>query len=238
MTRKISWCIRSASIKKGNVRQQGNVHCTMLHGHGGGMDYRKARGGYPRPVGRSVWSARAQAIITRRRKSGIKRQLYVRSVLRDTFGGTSGACFGVGWLVGSAKPPPRDPPAAPLFARSSCQTPTQTKNMATPLRVLLALACLCGAADAFVVSSQASSKFMAATTSPTAAAVSSLPRVPTVLLSESEAVNPLAWAVCAGGSAGIVFAAYCTSTGSPPTGLAVASATILFMVLAASTLDE
>ena len=79
---------------------------------------------------------------------------------------------------------------------------------------------------------------MAATTSPTAAAVSSLPRVPTVLLSESEAVNPLAWAVCAGGSAGIVFAAYCTSTGSPPTGLAVASATILFMVLAASTLDE
>jgi hypothetical protein len=70
---------------------------------------------YPRPVGRSVWSARAQAIITRRRKSGIKRQLYVRSVLRDTFGGTSGACFGVGWLVPPA--PPRDPPPRPRASR-------------------------------------------------------------------------------------------------------------------------
>ena len=51
-------------------------------------------------------------------------------------------------------------------------------------------------------------------------------------------VSPAQGAAIAGGTLSIVGAAYCTSTGSPPTGLAVATVGLLFMYLAAGFLES
>ena len=108
------------------------------------------------------------------------------------------------------------------------------------LRTLFALACLCSAAHAFVAAPPAALalRSSAAVHSSPIVSASTPSRSTDLVLSETKTASPIAWAVCAGGSAGIVFAAFCTSTGSPPTGLAVAGVTILLMVLGASTFEE
>jgi len=50
-------------------------------------------------------------------------------------------------------------------------------------------------------------------------------------------VSPAAAVVIGGGSLGIVGAAFCTSTGSPPTGLAIAVGSILFMAIGSRLLE-
>jgi ketopantoate reductase len=60
----------------------------------------------------------------------------------------------------------------------------------------------------------------------------------TAALGKVEAeVSPLAAIFAGGGALGIAFAAYCTSSGDPPTGLAVAAAAILFMAAGGAFLD-
>ena len=55
---------------------------------------------------------------------------------------------------------------------------------------------------------------------------------------EPATVTPAALATIGGGALGIFGAAYCTSTGSPPTGLAVGIATILLVSLGAGYLEQ
>lgn len=54
----------------------------------------------------------------------------------------------------------------------------------------------------------------------------------------SKPVNPLAAFFAAGGALGIGFAAYCTSMGSPPDGLAVGIASVLFMSAGAALIES
>ena len=86
------------------------------------------------------------------------------------------------------------------------------------------LLALCGAADAYVLGAAtprgALTTFRGAIATPQVAAPT--PRTPAVLLQESNSLNPIALGTVGVGSLGIFFAAYCTSTGSPPTGLLVA----------------
>ena len=51
-------------------------------------------------------------------------------------------------------------------------------------------------------------------------------------------ISPTQGIVIAGGTLGIVGAAFCTSTGSPPTGLAVATLGLLFMYLGAGFIES
>ena len=51
-------------------------------------------------------------------------------------------------------------------------------------------------------------------------------------------INPLEAAFAGGGALGVVFAAYCTSTGSPPTGLTIAVISCIFMAAGASIIEE
>jgi hypothetical protein len=61
-----------------------------------------------------------------------------------------------------------------------------------------------------------------------------------IVLNDQDAisVSPLQGLVIAGGTAGILGAAFCTSTGSPPNGLAVATAAILLMFLGANVVES
>ena len=64
-------------------------------------------------------------------------------------------------------------------------------------------------------------------------------RAPIVQLAAGEPnLTPASIVVSAGGAIGIFGAAYCTSTGSPPTGLAVGVASVLFMALGAQFFVE
>ena len=60
---------------------------------------------------------------------------------------------------------------------------------------------------------------------------------PSIMMKEVE-VKPLDALFAGGGALGVVFAAYCTSTGSPPTGLAVGIFSCLFMAAGATLLEE
>ena len=92
------------------------------------------------------------------------------------------------------------------------------------MRLLAALACieLC---CAFVL------------TTPVSMSLAAASRASAVALKEESSVSPIQGVVLAGGALGIVGAAFCTSTGSPPTGLAVATTALLFMFVGANLLE-
>ena len=94
----------------------------------------------------------------------------------------------------------------------------------------LFLLALCGAADAYTLGAAtprgALTTFRGAIATPQV--VAPTPRVPAVLLQE-KSLNPIALGTVGVGSLGIFFAAYCTSTGSPPTGLLVAVISLALM---------
>lgn len=83
---------------------------------------------------------------------------------------------------------------------------------------------ICAACNAFMIPAMP----------PTSSALAT--RAGAVVCAEKE-VSPIQGAVVAGGTLGIVFAAYCTSTGSPPTGLAVGIAALLFMYFGAGLIE-
>ena len=56
--------------------------------------------------------------------------------------------------------------------------------------------------------------------------------------SKELSINPLEAAFAGGGALGVVFAAYCTSTGSPPTGLTIAVISCIFMAAGANIIEE
>lgn len=66
-----------------------------------------------------------------------------------------------------------------------------------------------------------------------------LPRTPAapLMMAEKE-LNPVAAIAAGGGSLGIFYAAFCTSTGSPPTGLLVAFFAVLFMTAGATIAES
>jgi len=74
--------------------------------------------------------------------------------------------------------------------------------------------------------------------SPTALAAVGASRALDVKLAESGDAPPLAYATVGLGSLGIFAAALCTSTGSPPTGLAVAAASVALMAAGASLVES
>lgn len=60
---------------------------------------------------------------------------------------------------------------------------------------------------------------------------------PSIAMTEGE-FGPLEAVFAGGGALGVVFAAYCTSTGSPPTGLLVATASVVFMAAGATLIED
>ena len=120
----------------------------------------------------------------------------------------------------------------------------KNKMLAPKYVTAVLFALLCPSGSAFVLHYGTSPAVAHATTSAacsvpaTALAPSPVPRVSSLVLSESKPLPPIALVTVGGGAAGIFFAAFCTSTGSPPTGLAVAGATVLFMFLGATVQDS
>lgn len=85
-------------------------------------------------------------------------------------------------------------------------------------------------ASAFVVPAVSmGSNQVSSSCTPTRAAITQM--------AEGASVSPLQAAVIGGGTLGILGAAFCTSTGSPPTGLAVALAAVAFMAAGAGAIE-
>jgi hypothetical protein len=103
---------------------------------------------------------------------------------------------------------------------------------------ILALAFLCGA-EAYVAGGSLAITNIGGSAQPplvrSASVQSEQVRVPVVRLAEEgKALNPVAVATIGLGSAGIFFAAFLTSTGSPPNGLALAFTTLVIVTAGAN----
>ena len=82
---------------------------------------------------------------------------------------------------------------------------------------------------------------LARTVAPLAPATAALrPRAaaPSMLAAKDVEVSPLMAVFAGGGVAGVFFAAFCTSNGSPPTGLAVGILSCLFMAAGAALIES